>query len=129
MTKKCPKCGKSAIAAWPKQGRMICGKCLVTMKLVNPEEQKMKDTGLVRPDYTQDGVPECSPECPSKTGERCKVISAKPGLLCRPAVVEHFSRRPASCKHYDGVDEGYHTCHNFGRGCDMACPCAMWESK
>lgn len=47
---------------------------------------------------------------------------------CREAL-EIGRRKPEECKHYDGIDEGYHTCHNCGRDCDLACPCAAWLKK
>lgn len=49
--------------------------------------EQIKDTGLMRPEYTKDGIPECSPKCPSKQGTTCKIQGCRPGLLCRPSVV------------------------------------------
>jgi len=47
-----------------------------------------KDTGLIVPERTKDGIPECSQDCPSKVAGICSIQECHPGLLCRPAVAQ-----------------------------------------
>ena len=40
------------------------------------------------PDWSEDGVPLCSYDCPSHDGKRCELMGLRPGGICEPMVVE-----------------------------------------